>query len=86
MFRSLCLLQRVISIAHLHAFHGLQFQSLEYFLLSLRDVESAGIALHSSGEDKGMETLENRREESVFKLDDDEGIHDVGLPQVTLKA
>lgn len=41
--------------------------------------------LHSSGEDIGTEALKNRGEKSVFKLDDDEGIHDVGFPEVALK-
>ena len=44
------------------------------------------MALHSSGEDIGTEALENRGEKSVFELDDDEGIHDVGFPEVTLKG
>ena len=44
------------------------------------------MALHSPGEDIGTEALENRGEELVFELDDDEGIHDVGFPEVALKG
>jgi hypothetical protein len=44
------------------------------------------MALHSFGEDIGTEALKNWREELVFELDYDEGIHDVGFPEVTLKG
>lgn len=68
------------------AFHGLHLQGVEHFLFRLGDIQSARLSPHPFREDIGTHAFENRGEETVLKLDDDEGIHDVGFPEVALKG
>jgi hypothetical protein len=80
------LFERVVGRADLDAFHRPHLQCLEHLLFRLGGVQSAGLAPHPPGEDIGTQALEDRGEEPVFKLDDEEGIGDVGFPQVALKG